>query len=142
MEQSQQPNHNRKGLVVSGAIIVLLCVMLTAWTPVEAQTPETIITDIDRASITWDIVPPADGVSWAEQYALTCHSPSQPSPVLATVAHPANTIALRGVLPGVGTYTCTVRAENHVGASAESNAVSFGVGGPPGVVNNVRIEVR
>ena len=124
-------------------LIIAICAgVLLAGLPswASAQT-DVLVVGLASAQLQWDI-PVHDEWSAPERYVATCTSPNQPGPATGSVLHPQNMMPLVDLLPGRGTYTCTVRAENAAGASEESNEAVAKIVGPPGVVGNVRIEVR
>ena len=99
--------------------------MMTA----EAQTPVTV--PYATSNFSWDA--PVGG-STPTEYRLNCGASD------VVIPYPTLTKPVRDVVPGAGTYTCTVKAANEAGASPASNAVTFTAVAPPNAPSNLQVQ--
>lgn len=91
-----------------------------------------------KAAFHWDAPqdPPPAGVGVTRWYILNCGGAD------VRVDVPATSIAIKDVVSGPGSYSCTIKAVNTFGQSEPASFPAFEAGHVPANVENVRIEVR
>lgn len=123
-----------KGVYMKNWLLTFLF-MFAVVSSVHAQTELTV--PFATSSFAWD--PPVVDVTHSAptRYVITCGT------IISNVPAPATSILIRSVVPGPGTYDCTIYAQNAFGNSPEPNPSfpHFTAGNPPGVVGNLRLVV-
>ena len=115
-------------------IMLLLAVMLFSAEGAWAQTALSV--SLATGTLAWD-APPADAPYLPlTQYVITCGS------VATVLPAPATSIPLNSFVRTPGVYSCTMRAENAFGRSAETPIPSFTAGYPPAEPAAIRLDVR
>lgn len=116
---------------------VLLCLgFLLVATSVQAQT--VIQVPLNSGYFVWDIPAPDVNHGAALKHTIVCGSISIDVPM------PANSFKVKDVVPGPGTYSCTLYASNAMGRQVEPDVPfpTFDTGLLPMVPTNQRLEVR
>ena len=117
---------NLIAVIIAGAV----------WYLAPSANAQTVIAvPFDTATFSWS-APGTDAThSAATSHILTCGSST------LSVAMPAITAPVNAVVPGPGTYTCTVAAVNNFGASTPVNFPQFEAGYPPLSPTNPQIVI-
>lgn len=117
---------------VSACVVFLLLVFVA---PGYAQT--TIQVPFDQASFSWTVPPSGPLNSPPDKHTIVCGAISVDVPM------PATSKPVRDVIPGVGTYTCSLYASNSFGRQVEPNIPfpTFEAGLIPLAPQNPRLEV-
>lgn len=91
----------------------------------------------DTASFRWDVPAPGPLNSPADKHTVVCGSISVDVPM------PATSILVKNVVPGVGTYSCSLYASNSFGRQTAPNIPfpTFEAGLIPLAPTNPRLEV-
>src|SRR5574337_2033282 len=105
---------------VIAVLSVIFAAMLSVSTPAEAQTA--IAVPFSTATFSWTAPAPDATHSAAVSHLITCDATS------LSVAMPATTALVSAVVPGPGTYNCTVKAVNAFGSTAAVAFPSFQAG--------------
>lgn len=124
----------RNGLSLCAVIFAGLSVCLVP--SVNAQT--VLKVPFNQAHFAWD-VPPSDAQhSPPTKHTIVCGS------ISVDVAMPATSYPVNQVVPGVGTFDCSLFASNDFGRQAEPNVQfpTFEAGLEPLAPTNPRLEVR
>lgn len=113
---------------------VLFVVLLT---PMLAQAQTTLKVPLNQASFAWNAPTPGPTNSPADKHTIVCGTISVDVPM------PATSKPVREVVPGVGTYTCSLYASNAFGRQVEPNVPfpTFEAGLIPLAATNPRLEV-
>lgn len=102
---------------------LLLCIVIIAGLASRPTMAQTVIAvPFDTAAFQWTIPAPDATHGAATSHLLKCGTAS------LSVAMPSNTALVKAVVPGPGTYTCTVKAVNAFGATAEVPFTQFQAG--------------
>lgn len=111
--------------LVNRGVLVLCSVVIAALSADPSQAQTVIAVPFNSATLAWT-VPPTDATHSAPTaHDITCGA------VVVTVPMPGTSILVSAVVPGPGTYTCTVAARNSFGTSAAANFPGFEAGYPP-----------
>lgn len=121
---------NGRNIAVIIAVVLLL---IGLGTSASAQT--VIAVPFDTATFQWTVPAPDATHSAATSHLLTCGTAS------LSVAMPSNTALVKDVVVGPGTYTCTVKAVNAFGSTAEVAFPQFQAGYLPLAPTNTQIVV-
>lgn len=115
------------------AILVILC--LPAF-PGYAQT--ILKVPLSSAKLAWDAGVPGPGESVATKHVVTCGTVSK------DVLMPTTSLAVKDIVPGPGTYNCTIYAVNDFDRQLDPDGSfpSFQAGNPPSKGSNFRLEVK
>lgn len=118
--------------------LAALCVVIFAALGVSSAQAQTVIAvPFDTATLSWTVPAPDATHSAPSDHTVSCGANT------ATVPMPQTSILVSAVVPGPGTYTCTVYAQNVFGRHAGPD-VSFPVfeaGFPPLAPTNAVIIV-
>lgn len=111
------------------ALLVLFC-------PVSGYTQTSIKVPLDQASFAWTVPPSGTSNSPADKHTIVCGNVSVDVPM------PATSKPVRDVIPGVGTYSCSLYASNSFGRQVEPNVPfpTFEAGLIPSAPTNPRLE--
>lgn len=120
------------------ALLVLACLLPLGVAAQEGGQIATIAVPFESARFMWDVAPgDADRVG-PSAHVITCGTYSK------VVEMPATSVFVKDVVPGVGTYACTIYAVNRFGKSAAPDpqfpTFEAGTAALPPV--NLRLEVR
>lgn len=114
-------------MAIPKIILVSLLFYLVSTVSVFAQIPTSISVDYNKAKLSWSY--PADKIDNVSTFIVNCTSTS--GDVNHVVIAPTVTVPLLDFITVVGSYTCTVMAENEFGTSGPSNSVLFKAGVSP-----------
>lgn len=116
-------------------MIVILLILLAFPNLASAQT--TLKVPFNQASFSWTVPPSGPANSPADKHTIVCGTISVDVPM------PATTKPVRDVIPGVGTYNCSLYASNSFGRQVEPNVPfpTFEAGLIPLAPTNPRLEV-
>lgn len=105
---------------------------------------QTVILDINKASLAWDwskSAPPNDGD--VESFLVKCGKVQGVYSVQTPVHDPAaRSVSLRSVLNGQGQWFCVMAATNRYGSSGDSNEVSFDAGAVPAGPSGLNVQAQ
>lgn len=129
--------------MISSAMIstvIAISIVLAAQLPAAAQSPTTILIDIERGRLEWEWTQGSGGP--AESFRIEC-TDDQGRTVTTDIADPtARMIPLARAIDRVGTWTCVARAANAFGLSDPSPSVTFQAGRRPAPPATMRIVVE
>lgn len=102
-----------------------------------AQAQTVLSVPFSSGSFAWDAPVVNSTYSAPTQYVITCGA------IVANIPAPATSVSIRSVVPGPGTYDCTIYAQNSYGRSAGPDPAfpRFDAGNPPGAATNLRLVV-
>lgn len=124
----------------SAKVLTIATTLLLAATVASAQSPTTILVDVDRGRLEWEWSQGTGGP--ADGFRTECTN-AQGHVVSADLADPnARTMPLSRAIDSVGTWTCVARAYNAFGVSDPSPSVTFEAGRRPGPPNAMRLVVQ
>lgn len=120
--------------------LFLLSVLTAAllWSPGHVHAQTVLKVPFGSAQFAWDVPPSTAEQGVAVQHVLTC------GVIVVKIPMPTTSIPVSSVVPGPGTYDCTLYAENEFGRQAEPNVPfpQFQAGNRPGPGTNLRIQVQ
>lgn len=116
-------------------LVLLACLVLA---PAVAQAQSVLKVPLGTAKFAWDAGVPDATHSAATKHVVSCGS------VTVDVPMPANSVAVKDLVPGPGTYDCTIYAVNDFDRQVEPDGAfpSFQAGNPPPKPISQRIEVK
>lgn len=116
----------------------LRCFFVLSLTSLNAAFAQTVLTvPFDQASFAWTAPAPGPTNSPATKHTIVCGALSVDVPM------PATSIPVRNVVPGVGTYTCSLFSSNAFGRQVEPNVPfpAFEAGLIPAAPTGLRLEI-
>lgn len=123
----------RKRIAVA---LVGLMLMMGMVAPAQAQT--ILKLPLGSASFAWDAGVADESHSPATKHVLTCNG------VTVEVPMPTTQIPVKSVVPGPGTYECTIYAENDFSRQLEPDSAfpQFQAGHGPNKPGQIRVQVQ
>lgn len=115
--------------------VLLACLVMV---PALAQAQTTLKVSLGSAKLAWDAGVPGPNETLATKHVITC------GPLTTEVLMPAVTIPVKDVVPGPGTYDCTIYAVNDFDRQVDPDGAfpQFQAGNPPPKATNFRLEVK
>lgn len=118
--------------------VIIVAVLFLGGMEYETHAQTVIQVPFDTAVFAWDLPAASPTASVATKHTIVCGA------VTVDVPMPATSIPVRTVVPGIGTYSCSIYASNAFGRQAAANVpfAQFEAGLVPLAPANPRLEVR